>query len=85
MPEGKRIQLELRGVVGALNISPLKEAGVELISRAAVLSFQRHSVMRGRGTLGAKLVGQTCEHAQHLKLERGSKPHDDGSSLRGLQ
>ena len=71
MPEGKRIQLELRGVVGALNIAALKEAGVELISRAAVLSFQRHSVMRGRGTLGAKLAGRACDHAQRLKLESG--------------
>ena len=85
MPEGTHIQLELRRVVCALNIAALKRRVLSLFSRAAALSFQRHSVMRGRGTLGATLVGRACKHAQRLKLESGSKPHDDGSSLRGLQ
>jgi len=55
-PESKRVQLELRGVVAALNIAPLRGRVLRRNRRSLALSFQRHSVMRGRGTLGAELA-----------------------------
>jgi hypothetical protein len=63
-----RAQLELRRVVAALNIAPLRGRVLFRIRGLLALSFQRHSVMRGRGTLGAKLADKTCEHAQRLKI-----------------